>query len=77
VNSSDSNRTSNVEWTECNGPNPTLGTPVQTACGSMVEYSANTPCVNFRGERVYFCLQICKADFDQNPLASCMASRLT
>ena len=76
MNSPDSNRTPKVEWTGCSGPNPVPGAPVQTACGSLVEYSANTPCINFRGERVYFCLQICKADFEQNPSASCLGPRL-
>lgn len=76
MNASDSKRTPRVEWTECNGPYPAPGTAVQTACGSTVEYSANTPCIHFRGERVYFCLPICKADFEHNPSASCLAARL-
>jgi hypothetical protein len=76
MNVYDSSQDSKIEWTECSGPSPVPGTPVQTACGNMVEYSDNIPCINFRGERVYFCLPICKADFEFDPSASCLAARL-
>jgi YHS domain-containing protein len=76
MNVTESDQHPRIEWTECNGATPAPGTPVQTACGSMVEYTGNTPCINFRGERIYFCLAICKADFENNPSASCLAPRL-
>jgi YHS domain-containing protein len=46
---------------------------VRTACGGLVKYSASTPCVKFRGQRVFFCLPVCKADFENDPMSSCMA----
>jgi hypothetical protein len=54
-------------------PTPALGTPVVTACGGTVQFSATIPCVNFRGQVVYFCLPICKAGLETEPRYSCLA----
>ena len=64
------------EWTECSEEVPDVGTPVRTACGGMVNYSPATPCVKFRGQRVFFCLPVCKTDFENDPETSCMAIRI-
>jgi YHS domain-containing protein len=62
------------EWIDCADDGlPDPGTPVRTACGGLVKYSASTPCVKFRGQRVFFCLPVCKADFENDPMNSCMA----
>ena len=60
------------EWSPCEGV-PDKGTPVQTACGGTVNYSPAVPCVNIRGENIYFCLPACKADFESDPENSCLA----
>ena len=52
------------------------GAIVITACGGRINYSDDTPCDVFRGETVYFCLPICKTDYQNDPLTSCLASRL-
>jgi YHS domain-containing protein len=52
-----------------------FGTPVRTACGGVIHYSADTPCILFKGEAVYFCLPVCKEDFDRDPLSSCLAGK--
>jgi YHS domain-containing protein len=54
-------------------PHPPLGSLVPTACGGTVQYSAATPCVYYQGRKIYFCLPICKADFDSNPAHSCLS----
>ena len=59
-------------WTDCMPPSPAIGMLVQTACGGTVQYSATTPCVIYRGEKVYFCLPICKAGLETDPLHSCL-----
>ena len=60
-------------WSDCMPPAPAFGTPVATACGGMVQYSATTPCVYYRGQAVYFCLPICKAGLQSDPRNSCLA----
>ena len=65
-----------LEWTACEAETPDTGTPVRTACGGIVRYSPATPCVKFRGQRVFFCLPACKEDFERDPLSSCMAIRI-
>jgi YHS domain-containing protein len=60
-------------WTDCAPPGPTIGAPVRTACGGMVQYTATTPCVVYQGQTVYFCLPICKAGLEADPLHSCLA----
>ena len=54
-------------------PYPAIGTPVATACGGTIQYSATTPCVYYRGQAVYFCLPICKAGLESDPRNSCLA----
>jgi YHS domain-containing protein len=39
----------------------------------MVQYIATTPCVVYQGQTVYFCLPICKAGLEADPLHSCLA----
>jgi hypothetical protein len=60
----------------CGESRPEIGAIVITACGGRVNYSADTPCDVFRGETVYFCLPICKKDYQNDPFTSCLASRL-
>ena len=49
---------------------------VITACGGRINYSADTPCDLFHGEPVFFCLSICKTDYQNDPHTSCLAARL-
>jgi len=61
-----------VTWTECMSPCPAMGDAVQTACGGIVQYTPTTPCVLVGGKNVYFCLPICKADFERDPHHCCL-----
>lgn len=57
-------------------PLPSLGKPVYTACNGQVKLAPDTPRALYRGEWVFFCLHMCKEDFDRNPATSCLAARL-
>jgi hypothetical protein len=48
---------------------------VETACGCTVGFSLDLPYANHQGRRVFFCLPICKQDFDRDPLSSCLILR--
>jgi hypothetical protein len=61
---------------DCEGPQPELGVEVPTACGGSVFYRPGAPCINFHGEHIYFCLSVCKEDYERDPHSSCMAARL-
>jgi YHS domain-containing protein len=41
-----------------------------------VKLAPDTPRALYRGEWVFFCLHMCKEDFDRNPATSCLAARL-
>ena len=60
----------------CAGETIKLDTPVRTACGGVVQYALDTPCVLYNGQVVYFCLPICKDDYEADPLSSCLAARI-
>ncbi|HSO27191.1 MAG TPA: hypothetical protein VLS48_03925, partial [Anaerolineales bacterium] len=55
---------------------PKKGAQVATACGGLTIYNKDTPCSQFRGEAVYFCLSVCKRDYENDPHSSCLAGRL-
>ena len=61
-----------TRWTECLPPTPASGSSVPAICGGTLTYSAATPCAMYRGEQVFFCLAVCKTDFDRDPKNSCM-----
>jgi hypothetical protein len=61
---------------DCGEAQPEKGAIVITACGGRMNHSTDTPCDLFRGETVYFCLPICKTDYQNDPFTSCLASRL-
>ena len=63
-----------VEYSDCNSPMPVLGSVVSTACGGTVQYCAGTPCVLLNGENIFFCMAVCKTDFESDPLHSCVPS---
>lgn len=48
----------------------------ETACGALIRITSDTPYVLYRDEVVYFCGCDCKDQYDQDPLSSCLASRL-
>jgi YHS domain-containing protein len=49
---------------------------VETACGAMVQVSPYTPSINYQGETVYFCGRDCHDLYTEDPMNSCLASRL-
>jgi hypothetical protein len=61
---------------DCGETQPKSGAIVITACGGRINYSTDTPCACFRGEAVYFCLPICKKDYENDPYTSCLAASL-
>jgi len=61
---------------EVNNPFPKPGTEVVTACKGHVFYEEDTPSVEFRGKRVFFCLPACLIAFQDDPKTSCMAGDL-
>lgn len=58
------------------GAMPKPGEIVVTACGGRLNYSTDIPWALFQGQPVYFCLPICKTDYEDDPNTSCLASRL-
>ena len=52
------------------------GSEVTTACGNLIRLEAATPQAIYRGKRVFFCLPICKGDFEADPATSCLQARL-
>lgn len=48
----------------------------ETACGARVLISLQSPSVYYQGELVYFCGDDCQQLYTEDPLNSCLASRL-
>jgi YHS domain-containing protein len=59
-----------------NATPPEIGSEVTTACGNLVRLETGTPQAIYRGRRVYFCLPICKQDFEADPASSCLQASL-
>jgi hypothetical protein len=59
-------------------PSTDLVMPVhaETACGAGVIITPDTPSIYYRDEIVYFCGWDCKQLYDEDPLNSCMSTRL-
>ena len=49
---------------------------VETACGARIKQLSNAPQITYQGETVYFCGWDCKQLYEEDPLSSCLASRL-
>jgi YHS domain-containing protein len=49
------------------------GDRITTACGSRTLYTPGTESALYNGQPVYFCLPVCKQDFERNPRSSCLA----
>lgn len=48
----------------------------ETACGSRVMITTDTPFIRYRDETIFFCAEDCKFLYDEEPLNSCMAARI-
>jgi hypothetical protein len=59
-----------------NSAEQNLPSQAETACGSLVMLTPNTPYTHYRDEIVYFCGWDCKQLYDEDPHSSCMAARL-
>jgi hypothetical protein len=62
-------------WNDCGAPRPAIGEEVRTACGGVVRYSLNTPCIQNQNEMVFFCLPICLDDCEKDPQCACLAAQ--
>ena len=49
---------------------------VETACGSRVLLTPNTPWTIYREEQIYFCMPDCLENYVKDPLNSCLAGRI-
>lgn len=49
---------------------------VESACGARVKVSPYTTSVDYQGETIYFCGRDCHELFTEDPMNSCLASRL-
>ena len=53
-----------------------IGARITTACNGRIRYTAGTPWVIYQGQKVFFCLPVCKEDFEADPGCSCLAFKL-
>lgn len=51
---------------------PPLGSQVMTACGGMTDLEVDTPGALYRGRWVFFCLNSCLQEFEEDPQSSCL-----
>ena len=49
---------------------------VETACGAKAQVSPYTPSIVYQGETIYFCGRDCHDLYTEDPMNSCLASRL-
>jgi len=49
---------------------------VETACGAPLQVTLQTPSIFYQGEIVHFCAEDCRQLYTEDPLNSCLASRL-
>lgn len=50
--------------------------PGETACGARIDVAPHTPTVCYQGEIIHFCSEDCRQLYTEDPLNSCLASRL-
>lgn len=50
---------------------------VAAACGGLIALEEGTPRSHYQGRPVYFCLAVCKEEFDRNPALSCYSCQLS
>jgi len=48
----------------------------ETACGALIQFTPHTPSVGYHGEIIHFCSEDCQQLYTDDPLNSCLASRL-
>lgn len=51
------------------------GALVHTACGGVVQLTPQTPCASVEGRPVFFCLPVCKTDYERDATHSCLSTR--
>lgn len=55
---------------------PAHGDKVMTACGGVVEFTADTLRTLYQNRWLFFCLPDCRARFERNPADSCLTDNL-
>ena len=53
-----------------------IGAQIITACNGRIRYTTGTPWAIYQGQKVFFCLPVCKEDFEADPGCSCLAIKL-
>ena len=51
---------------------PTVGNEVLTACGTCIQFQADTPRALNGRDWIFFCLTACQKDFERDPGHSCL-----
>ena len=51
---------------------PKVGSEVFTACGTCIQFQADTPRAPNGSDWIFFCQTACKTDFERDPKNSCL-----
>ena len=63
-------------YEESDGAPAETGAQVTTACNGHIRYVPGTAWAIYQGQKIFFCLPVCKEDFEADPGCSCLAIKL-